>query len=54
MTIAVSILIASQINHQQEKKEKIHKKNPGIRFQINQLLLQSLMKIPTPPDQNPE
>ena len=54
MTNAVSNLIASRINHQQEKKEKIHKDLPGIRFQTNQLLLKSLMKIPTPSNQDQE
>ena len=51
MTIAVSNLIASQINHQQEKKEKIHKDLPGIRFQTN---LKSPMKIPNPSSQDQE
>ena len=54
MTNAVSNLIASRINHQQEKQKKIHKNLPAIRFQTNQLLLQSLINIPTPPSQDPE
>ncbi len=54
MTYAVSTLIASRINHQQKKKEKIQKNLPGIRFQTNQLLLKSLMKIPTPSSQDQE
>jgi len=51
MTNAVSNLIASRINNQEKKKEKIHKDLPGIRFQTN---LKILMKIPTPSSQDQE
>ena len=54
MTNAVSNLIASRINHQQEMKEKTHKKTPGTRFRTNQLRLQSLIKTPTLPSQGLE
>ena len=49
MTTVVSNQVASQIKHQQEMKEKTHKKNPGTRFRTNQLRLQSLIKTPTLP-----
>ena len=36
------------------KKREDPQKNPEIRFQTNQLLLQSLIKTPTPPSQGLE